>query len=271
MTLIAKNRGGVAGDQLAEIRDLARRVKCRKRGMTEKNMEIVRQFDDEFNVTTLVQLPDVLLKRMAAAAERIRKKNKKPNPIKEALVVQTALMIQLELTTMLRLENLCNLRFEKHFDFSRAGKRGVVHLVIPGEEVKNGAPLEFELSRRTVRLLDLYRRTYLPRLAPGGTPYLFPGEKGGAKHPSTVEVQIIRTLRDRAGLRMTVHSFRHVAAYLYLKENPGAYPFVARMLGHKAVQTTMDFYSGFEARFAARHFDDTILEPRRGPTGRGRK
>jgi integrase len=261
MTLIGKNWVGITGDQLAEIRRLAKRVKCRKRGMTDKNMEIVRQFDDDFNVTTLVQFPDVLL----AAAK------KQSNPVKAALRVQTAVMIEIELATVIRLENLCNLRFDQHFDYSRTGRRGVVHMVIPDHTVKNDVPLEFELSRRTVWMLDLFRRTYLPRLAPGGTPYLFPGQKGGAKHPSTVEVQIIRTLRNRAGLRMTVHAFRHVAAFLYLKAHPGEHAFVSRLLGHKSIQTTIDFYCAFEAKFAALHYDKTILEPRRGGAGRRRR
>jgi integrase len=70
---------------------------------------------------------------------------------------------------------------------------------------------------------------------------------------------------------MTVHSFRHVAAYLYLKEHPGEYAFVSRLLGHKSIQTTIDFYCAFEAKFAALHYDATILEPRRGRPGRGRR
>jgi site-specific recombinase XerD len=261
MTLIAKNWVGVGGDQLTQLREFARRVKCRKHGMTDKNMEIVRQFDDEFNVTTLVQLPEVLL----AAAK------KKHNPRKAALLVQTAVMIEIELSTVIRLENLRNLRFDQHFDYSRAGRRGIVHLTIPDHTVKNDVPLDFELSHHTVRMIELYRRTYLPRLAPGGSPYLFPGENGGAKHPSTIEDQIIGTLRNRAGLRMTVHAFRHVAAFLYLKAHPGEYAFVSRLLGHKSIQTTIDFYCAFEAKFAALHYDKTILEPRRGGAGRRRR
>jgi integrase len=45
---------------------------------------------------------------------------------------------------------------------------------------------------------------------------------------------------------MTVHQFRHAAAAIFLKHNPGQYELVRRMLGHRNIATTMNFYVGLE-------------------------
>ena len=46
---------------------------------------------------------------------------------------------------------------------------------------------------------------------------------------------------------------------LYLESNPGGYETVRRVLGHKFMKTTTDFYTGLETRSAVRHYDRTIL------------
>jgi integrase len=87
--------------------------------------------------------------------------------------------------------------------------------------------------------------------------------------------QIVKAIRRFTGLQMNVHLFRHLAAKLYLDRHPGAYAIVSRLLGHKSIQTTMDFYTAFEAAAAARHFDQTVLAPirrkARGANGRSRR
>jgi integrase/recombinase XerD len=58
----------------------------------------------------------------------------------------------------------------------------------------------------------------------------------------------------------TVHQFRHAAAATILKQRPGDYEFVRRILGHRNVQTTMRFYTGLEAFRAGEHFGQLIEE-----------
>ena len=53
-------------------------------------------------------------------------------------------------------------------------------------------------------------------------------------------------------------------AYLYLKVHPGDYVTVQRILGHKSLQTTIDFYTGFEVESDFERFDDMILHIRKG-------
>jgi integrase len=72
-------------------------------------------------------------------------------------------------------------------------------------------------------------------------------------------------------LRVHPHLFRHLGAKLYLDANPGEYETVRRVLGHRSLQTTIDFYTGLETPAAVRHFDKTILNLRIESTAEGAK
>ena len=63
----------------------------------------------------------------------------------------------------IRLKNLVGLHIDDHIQRTRASD-GTVHLVIPGEQVKNGEPLDYCLPRETTELLDTYIRDFRPRL-----------------------------------------------------------------------------------------------------------
>jgi integrase len=62
------------------------------------------------------------------------------------------------------------------------------------------------------------------------------------------------------GLRITVHQFRHAAAAIFLKHRPGQYELVRQMLGHRSIQTTMNFYVGLENIQATEIFGDIIKQ-----------
>jgi site-specific recombinase XerC len=64
-------------------------------------------------------------------------------------------------------------------------------------------------------------------------------------------------------LQVHPHLFRHIAAKLFLDAHPGSYELVRRVLGHRSIDTTTNFYTGLETAAAVRHFDKTILHLRR--------
>lgn len=246
---IARHWARLDKDSLVELERITRRLRCRPKGLTQRNQLVLRQFDDPRNVYNLVNLPS----RLVSIARQ------HPSKKRAALLVQTALAIEIELVAPIRLRNLINLRLDKHVVSSRPGKRGVFHLTIPAEEVKNKRPLEFELPEQTVRLLNFYTKHYLPVLASNDSKVLFPGAVGGRKHEVSLTGQICRAIRRYAGLRIHVHAFRHIAAKLFLDQHPGQYALVALLLGHASVQTTIDFYCELQARAAAKHYDEKIL------------
>jgi integrase len=88
--------------------------------------------------------------------------------------------------------------------------------------------------------------------------WLFPGESGAAKSDQLLSDQITACIQKSVGLRITPHQFRHAAAAIYLKHNPGDYETVRRFLGHRDIQTTIRFYCGLETMQATEEFGKLI-------------
>ncbi len=57
-----------------------------------------------------------------------------------------------------------------------------------------------------------------------------------------------------------MHQFRHAAGALILKHRPGEYELVRRILGHKSVQTTINFYCDLETTQASEIFTDIVRQ-----------
>jgi integrase len=55
-----------------------------------------------------------------------------------------------------------------------------------------------------------------------------------------------------------VHQFRHAAAALILRAKPGNYEYVRRILGHRNLQTTINFYVGLETTQATQEFGEIV-------------
>ena len=119
--------------------------------------------------------------------------------------------------------------------------------------------IEIPLPDHLVALQASYVETVRPHLIGAPNDWLFPGEDGGHKDSGLLSVQIRQLTERRLGVRITAHQFRHIAGFLYLRENPGGYEVVRQLLGHRSIQTTIEFYAGMEAIEAARHYDRTIL------------
>ncbi len=96
--------------------------------------------------------------------------------------------------------------------------------------------------------------------------WLFPGKYAQPKRAQSLGRQISGTILRETGLEVHTHLFRHIGAFLYLSANPGAYEVVRRVLGHRSMETTTQFYTGTETKAAVRHFDANILRLRhQGP------
>ena len=74
----------------------------------------------------------------------------------------------------------------------------------------------------------------------------FPARLAVPKMPRRLSDQIADRIEKATGLVITVHQFRHAAAALWLKHHPGDYETVRRVLGHRNLQTTINFYCGLE-------------------------
>lgn len=253
---IARHWVKAPADQINAIRLLERRFRCQQRGLTAKNKERLRQFTDEKVLRRFIALPD----RIIAKAKR------QPLHSRSARQVQTALALSLLQIAPIRIGNLVSLDRHRHFKWSRFEGERMLHLVIPGAEVKNDVDLEFPVPRDIAAQLDEYLSTYQPLLANGHpSSLLFPGRNGGPKRDTSLRRQMDKTIRDEAGLVINPHLFRHLAALLFLERHPGHYEEVRRLLGHKSIDTTIQSYAGLETIGAARRYDTIILDLRSEP------
>ncbi len=239
--------------QLEELKQVKRRLKCPRRGFTEKNRERLRPFTDERNQARFLYLADRLLK---LARKRVVDK-------KAALLVQTALTHAILLEAPMRFGNLTQLDLFRHFEGSRRGRKVGIRIDIPANEVKNNEPLTFMLSPQTADLLELYRKQYRPLLLAGPEEgWLFPGAKHGYKTQVGLGEQLCKAVQKHVGLTVNPHLYRHIAAYFYLSAHPGEFETVRRVLGHKSIETTVTFYADFDRLFAMRRYGEHILERR---------
>jgi len=180
-------------------------------------------------------------------------------PIKAAVKAEIALAIQILLVAPMRLANLAALSLEDNI-VRVVGIEPSYHPVIPPEEVKNEQPLEYPLPKVVSEMLGVYLKVFRPRLCRSESSWLFPGELDGHKTRSTLSGQIIDTISKELGIRVTPHQFRHLAAAFILEKDPANYEFVRRVLGHKNLQTTINFYIGLETLDAVRKFSALALE-----------
>ncbi len=245
---------------LEQLNALCSKVSYSQTGMTERNNDRLRVLRDPANQLKLLLLPEQLV-AVAEASE--------PDP-RAALLVQTALMVEILLMAPMRIGNLAALDIDKNIRRSQRRSGASAHLVIPARTVKNAVDLDFPLPESAVALLDLYLNKYRDLLGSKATTALFPGDKGGNKCVRAVNQQLTETIAKRTGLEIHPHLFRHIAAMFYLDGNPGNYEAVRRVLGHRSIRTTTNFYTGLESAAAVRHFDQHVLKLReQQPAQRG--
>jgi integrase len=235
-------------EQLDEFR--ANLESYRPEGMTPKNMTLIRQVLNNEVWRGIIRLPALLMEEARRTEEHAL--------VKAALIAQRAIAIAILSIAPIRLGNLGRIRLGENL-IKPGGPAGHYYLLFPDHDVKNRVPLEYELDQRVTDLIDEYVETFRPALSHGSNqPWLFPGENGGHKMLASLGTQISDRILRATGIRMTVHQFRHAAAAILLKNRPGEYELVRRLLGHRNIQTTMKFYCGLETTQATRIYGDII-------------
>src|SRR3954454_16182867 len=235
-------------EQLDEFRVNLERY--RQDGMTPKNKALIRQVLNEDVWRSIVRLPGPLMDEARRTEEHAL--------FKAALIAQRAVAIAILTIAPIRLGNLGRIRLGENL-IKPNGIDGGYWLLFADHDVKNRVPLEFELDQRVTDLIDEYVETFRPALSRGSNqPWLFPGENGGHKMLASLGIQISDRIRAATGIKMTVHQFRHAAAAILLKNRPGEYELVRRLLGHRNIQTTISFYCGLETMQATRIYGEII-------------
>lgn len=238
---------------IRQLDGIRRALDVPRTGMTPKNRATLRNLQDEEVLDRLLTLPYDVWQRCTDISCLKRS---------DLIKLQVALAIDILTVAPIRRQNLVGLRFDRNLIINGAGARRRCHLYFPPGDVKNSVEIEFELPAATADLIDRYLREVRPRLAASESPYLFPGNDGSHKCDYLFSNQIASLTAAEVGVRITAHQFRHFAGFFFLKSNPGSYEVVRRLLGHKSINTTLEFYTGMEAIDAFRHYDRLIAERR---------
>ena len=244
---LAKHWVGVDSLHLEALARFKKRLDPGRCGMTKKNRDTLRRFNDPGLVQGILRLPEEIFGRLNL--------DKSPG-LRQAVELQVALAVAILIVAPIRIKNLASI----HLDHNLIRTGSATHLFFSAEDVKNDVELEFPLPERIQNLLNRYIHEVRPVLVRAPSDWLFPGESTGHKGKSLLSSQIADLVERELGVRLTAHQYRHLTAYLYLKQNPGGYEVVRRLLGHRSIATTMEFYTWMETADAVRHFDATILE-----------
>lgn len=238
---------------LRRISHLTQKVSLpRQQGLTPKNRKRLRILQDDQNLRRLINLPDTILARHRGLKPMYR----------YDLEREDAVAIAILLHCPIRAKNLSNIHLER--SLIRPGD-GRAFLTFEDHEVKNGRPLEFEIPKDVLRLIDQHLAKRSPTLCPRGTPWLFPRRNGKAAiGASELATRVARRVLKETGLEVNAHLFRHFAVMLLLDAHPGSYESASRLLGHSSSSHTISVYSGMETRAATKAFADLVAS-KKGP------
>jgi integrase len=244
---IARDSGALNPVDLVRLDDLrATLEEHRELGLTPKNQTVVRAILSGHVWREMIDLPE----RLMAEA----KKTTAHAPYRASLSAQVAIGIALLTFAPVRISNLVGIRIGLHL-IRPAGFDGNYLLSIPSNEVKNRVPLEFPLDAELSELIERYIHEFRPHLTDTtNNDQLFPGVHKTMRAVNSFGVRIARTVEENVGVRITCHQFRHATAAIILRNDPGNYEFVRRVLGHKSIRTTQNFYIGLETMEANRHY-----------------
>jgi integrase len=249
-----------SASDIAKLKLMVKKTRPEHEGLPESARRSLAPFRDLANVRAFLALPEAIVED----AERETKINSVI-----ANRVAAALWMKIAQRAPLRINNLLHTDLQTNVLRAHAGKGAAVALFYPPEEVKNSKAIEVPLPSATVRMLDLYLKKYRPLLTDKPSSWLFPATDGGPKRGAVMSADIQTLMQNRIGFRVNPHSFRHVAAKLYLTAHPGQYEIVQRLLGHKSRDTTFKYYCELEAEEAFKHFDAVLLKLEVPPTKGG--
>lgn len=228
-----------------KIASLCRKVAVQTGGMTTKNRERLRPFDDAEVAGQFLQLPDTIRRHV---------ERDKRAPAQKAVLAQVAAAIAILQAIPIRIANLVSIDLHRHLK----QQRNSVHLVIPEAETKNRQAIDFKVPDYALEILQWYIVNYRHHIEHEPTSGLFPGRSGGHKTAQTLGQQIKQTVFKFTGLTFNPHLFRHFAGKVFLDQQPGGYEVVRQVLGHKRIDTTTSFYAGAEVQRASTLFNDII-------------
>jgi integrase len=237
-------------DKLEVLKGLRRKLGSLPPGLTAKNENLLRRFDDPHLLRSLIELPDRLWRQAS---------REPPGSGRAFLLFQNAIAIDLLLHAPLRMENLSALTYDRHLHWTQ-GQGKPVLLVLGADETKNHEKIDLELPAALGERLWTLRNSIAPRVIGSKPDCAFVTWAGTPRGQATLALAINKTVRRRLGVQVTPHQFRHIAAKIYLDQNPGGFELVRQLLGHKTSKTTISAYAGINTKRAGRAHAKLLMQ-----------
>jgi integrase len=188
------------------------------------------------------------------------------SPLQRAIRFRDGLIIALLAARPLRRKNLCALRLGHHV----ARRGATLWIGIPGEETKNGRPIEVPLPEELSRAMDRYLCEHRPVLAQGRTlEALWVSSRAKPMHEVSVYCQVRRITKETFGAPINPHLFRDAAATTLAIEDPEHVRIASQMLGHSSLRVTERHYNQARMVEAARRYQEGVRARRQGLCAKG--
>jgi integrase len=190
---------------------------------------------------------------LATPARLWREAMSEPQPTFRTLATAGAAIAIAFLTEMpVRLENLTALEFDVHL-FLASAASGTSTFELPAHEVKNRMEIGFDIPPAIAKMLIEFRDVFAPKILGRRPSHVFVNADGSVKKAESVRSMIQKAMKRYVGIEFNPHTFRHLAGKLILDRDPGAHEVVKQFLGHKSIQSTVNFYTGTDTRRAGQH------------------
>jgi len=189
----------------------------------------------------------------------------KPTPgtaisIRDAIRYRDGFMIALLAFIPIRRKNLAALEIGRHL--VREGDRWFV--VIPREETKTRAPIEFRVPELLESYLDFYLEVVRPcLLRHPSCAALWVSSQGGAIVYGAIGQIFSRVATSRLGFHITLHDARDAAATTWAISAPDKIGVARDLLAHADLRTTTKYYNRARGIEASRAYRQVIAGMRR--------
>lgn len=265
-----------SAEEIGRITELLKANNRKRRGIAPRNRAKLRQFADK-RIQMTIDLGDTIITGVNNEIDRGRTAHKRKHgvlPDKSKVInheiardVMAAIAHEILLRSAPRSNNLINSKLEWI-----AWIDGLAVMTIPAQEVKmRGADdddLRIPLDERCSKLLRHYLDTVRAKALLKGdekNPYLFPRQSGGALNQPYGNLlgRVTALLHKHVGISIHPHLYRHLIGWIWLKESLDNLPKVQRLLGHKSLQTTIDYYAELDNGLVFDEWQD-LLNNKRG-------
>ncbi len=138
---------------------------------------------------------------------------------------------------------------------------GGITIELPPDLTKTKMRLEIPLGTAQSKFFDAYVEHVRPALMTpvnAGNTHLFPARRSPHGHYTMLTKKLVDTVHHRVGMRIHPHLYRHIVGWIWLKEDPNALPAVQKLLGHKRLETTMQFYAELDETLTLQHWADQL-------------